>query len=58
MKKCQSSDDRAVSKLQLIRKDKQLITVELISLSTTNPTEKIKSIKTTGLDITINKCVG
>ncbi len=55
MKKCQSNDDRIISTLQLIRKDKQLITVELISVSSTNPGEEIKTIKTTVLDITKKK---
>lgn len=59
MKKCQNigdaSNEKIISTVQLVRKDKQVITVELISVSTTNPGEKIKSIKTTVLDITKKK---
>ena len=55
MRKCQSSDEKIISTVQLIRKDKQLITVELISVSTTNPVENIKNIKTVVLDITKKK---
>ena len=55
MRKCQSSDEKIISTVQLIRKDKQLITVELISVSTTNPVENIKNIKTAVLDITKKK---
>lgn len=55
MKKCQSSDEKIISTVQLIRKNKQLITVELISVSTTNPVENVKNIKTVVLDITKKK---
>ncbi len=55
IKKCQSSGEKIVSTLQLIRKDKQLVTVELISVSTTNPSEGIKTINTAVLDVTKKK---
>ncbi|MDZ4676575.1 MAG: PAS domain-containing sensor histidine kinase [Oligoflexia bacterium] len=55
IKKCQATEDRVIATLQLTRKDKEIIVVELLSVCSTHRETGEKVIRTAVIDITKKK---